>query len=322
MIDYISASSFLKGKDKPNFSKCTLEAVYNSGWQRYYIEGCKKLELDFNENLNMLKLKGSIMYYWQGHNLSFDRQGFISAIDYISNMIKIPLWKSDIEAFEYGKVIEVDMKPKEYIKHHSAKSSERLVLYENQKDKGNLRGWENKNVRLKMYDAKTNFDIKLGQMEHSRKDILQSLGYSESNLLKWEAHYKKPHLLNNGHYLMLADLVNPNWEKVFNNDLYEQYKKLIPMKNYIEPNNKKDLSTSDIIVFELLEGNLNEGKNAEEVKKMLYARINSISDEILSKSDKDARKRQIKALIDKIQESPESKWDLSAKLSEALEEIH
>lgn len=319
MIDYISASSFLKGKDKPNFSNCTLEAVYNSGWKRYYIEGCKKLELDFNENLNMLKLKGSIMYYWQGHNLSFDKQGFISAIDYISNKIKVPLWKSDIDAFEFGKVMQVEMKPKEYIKHHYARTEEKLSVYDNPKDKGNLRGWENKNIRLKMYDAKSNFQNKV---ELNRKEILNELGYANNNLLKWEAHYKKPHFLNNGNYLMLADLVNPNWEKVFNNDLYEQYKKLIPMKNYIEPTNKKDLSTSDIIVFQLLEENLNEGKNADEVKKMLYARINSIPDEILSKSDKDARKRQIKALIDKIQESPESKWDLSAKLAEALEEIH
>lgn len=110
-------------------------------------------------------------------------------------------------------------------------------------------------------------------------------------------------------------------QKAFNNDLYFQYKKLIPMKNYIEPNNKKDLSTPDIIVLELLQDNLDNGRTAEEVKKMLYTRVNSIPDEILTKADKDARKRQIKALISKIQESPESKWDLSEKLAEELEDI-
>ena len=258
------------------------------------------------------------MYYWQGHNLSFDKNGFIQAVDYIEKMVNVPLWKSDIDAFEFGKVMQVEMKPKEYIKHHSARTAEKLLVYDNPKDKGNLRGWENKNIRLKMYDAKLNFDKKV---ELDKKDILKELGYSEGNLLKFEAHYKKPNLLNKGEYLMLSDLVNPNWEMVFNNDLYEQYKRLIPMKNFIVPNNKKDLSTSDIIAFELLEMNLDEGKTAEEVKKMLYARINSFSDDILSKSDKDARKRQIKALIEKIQVSEDSKWDLSEKLSQALEEI-
>ena len=58
--------------------------------------------------------------------------------------------------------------------------------------------------------------------------------------------------------------------------------------------------------------------NREELKKMLYAKVNSISDDILSKSDKDARKRQIKKLIDKLEDEPQSKWDLSAEIAKAL----
>lgn len=318
MIDYISASSFLSDKDSPNFSNCELEAVYNSGWQRLFLNGCKKLELDWNEDMRMLRLKGSIMYFWQGHNLTYDKKGFVEAIEYISRIIEYPLWKSDINAFEYGKILKVEHNPKDYINHHTARASVKLNPYENSKDKGRLKGWENADIRLKMYDAKTNFDMKVGM---SKQDILESSGYSDSNLLKWEAHYKKPEVFTEGVSLKLLDLTDKNWIKKFDKNLYYQYKKLIPMKNYIEPNNKKDLSTSDIIVLELLQGNLDNGITAEEVKKMLYARVNSIPDAILSKSDKDARKRQIKVLIGKIQESPESKWDLSVKLQEELEEI-
>lgn len=317
MIDYISASSFLGCKDSPNFSNCEPEAVYNSGWQRFLLNGCKKLEVDWNEDLRMMRLKGSIMYFWQGHNLTFDKVGFVDAIEYISNLLEYPVWKFDVNAFEYGKIIEVEGNPKDYIKHHSVKASAKMNLYEKSKDKGRLKGWENSDVRLKMYDAKPNFDIKA---DIDKEAVLQASGYADSNILKWEAHYKKPEYFTGGRSLLLADLVDKGFIKAFNEDLFYQYKKLIPMKNYIEPTNKKDLSTSDIIMLELLQGNLDEGITADEVQKMLYARINSIPDVILSKSDKDARKRQIKGLISKIQEEPESKWDLSNKLKAVLEE--
>ena len=62
----------------------------------------------------------------------------------------------------------------------------------------------------------------------------------------------------------------------------------------------------------------NEIGDLEELKKLLYAKVNSISDDILSKSDKDARKRQIKKLIDKLEDEPQSKWDLSAEIAKAL----
>jgi hypothetical protein len=90
------------------------------------------------------------------------------------------------------------------------------------------------------------------------------------------------------------------------------------MKCITIPNKKSELSTTDIVVMQLVEGSLNDGKSLQEIRKMLYARINSISNDILTKADKDHRKRQIKALLEKIKEEPESKWDLSAKLEEAL----
>ena len=91
------------------------------------------------------------------------------------------------------------------------------------------------------------------------------------------------------------------------------------MKNVIIPKDKKDLSTADILALAISEESINQGHPLEDVKKLLYAKINSVPDEVLTIADKKARKRQIKQLLDKIQESPESKWDLSAKIQEALE---
>lgn len=316
MIDYIQATKHLSDKDRLFLGHCRLEAEYSSGWQKYWLQGCEKLEIWYNPSLNWMRLQGSIMYYWQGHNFTYDKKGFVAAIDHIIKIIHISIWDAMIEAFEYGVIMQVPKKPKEYIKRHSSIPSEKLILNEKPKDKGNFRWWEDRNVCNKMYDAAQNIKKKQGLQ---RKEILKESGWNpEGEFLKWEAHYLKPEILNHGNGLLLADLMKPYWENVFKEDLYVQYKRLIPMKSLITPTNKKDLSSADIVMLALAEAQINAGENLQEVKKMLYDKINAIPEGVLSKADKDSRKRQIKSLFDKLQESPESEWDLSEKLEKAL----
>lgn len=316
MIDFIKATKHLSDKDRLFLGHCTLEAEYSSGWKKYWIQGCERLELWWNPDLSMLRLSGSIMYYWQGHNWSFDKKGFVAAISHIEKLLHVSLWETIVEAFEFGIIMEVELKPKEYISHHSVCPQEKLSIGEKTKDKGNFRWWNDTNVRLKMYDAGRNIQAKQGL---ERKAIIKESGWNpEREFIKWEAHYLKPEILNHGKGILLADLMNPNWENVFKEDLYIQYKRLAPMKSLVTPENKKDLSTPDIVMLALAEVQINAGESLQEVKKMLYAKINSIPDEVLSKSDKDARKRQIKALLEKIQEEQNSKWDLSKKLEDVL----
>lgn len=316
MIDYIQATKHLSDKDRLFLGHCRLEAEYSSGWQKYWLQGCEKLEIWYNPSLNWMRLQGSIMYYWQGHNFTYDKKDFVAAIDHIIKIIHISIWDAMIEAFEYGVIMQVPKKPKEYIKRHSSIPSEKLILNEKPKDKGSFRWWEDRNVCNKMYDAAQNIKKKQGLQ---RKEILKESGWNpEGEFLKWEAHYLKPEILNHGKGLLLADLMKPYWENVFKEDLYVQYKRLIPMKSLITPTNKKDLSSADIVMLALAEAQINAGENLQEVKKMLYDKINAIPEGVLSKADKDSRKRQIKSLFDKLQESPESEWDLSEKLEKAL----
>ena len=118
---------------------------------------------------------------------------------------------------------------------------------------------------------------------------------------------------------MLAELVNPNFNKIFRTDLYNQYNRLMPMGKIEFPNNKKDLSTSDLLMLTLADANLNEGNTLQEVKNLLFDRINAIPEEVLTDADKKARKRQISALLGKIKTTQKSRWDLSDKLKAALE---
>ena len=316
MIDFIQATKHLSDKDRLFLGLCRQEAEYSSGWKKYWLQGCEKLEIWWNPDLNWIRLQGSVMYYWHGHNFTFSKRIFVAAIDHIARLLHISLWDAMVEAFEYGVVLEVQSKPKEYISRHSALPSEKLITNEKPKDRGNFRWWNDGYVSLKMYDAARNLKMKQGLQ---RQAILKESGWNpEGEYLKWEAHYLKPEILNHGKGLLLADLMNPNWEDIFKEDLYLQYKRIYPMKTLMIPSNKKDLSSADIVMVALAELQINAGESLQEIRRMLYAKVNAIPDEVLSKSDKDSRKRQIKALLEKLQEEPESRWDLSGKLEEAL----
>lgn len=316
MIDYISATLY-DCKDTPNLWHLQKEAVYSSGWEKFFLCGCDRLSVYWHPIHRMIRIDGSIPYYWQGNNYLFNNADFLEAINHIKTLLHVDLWKSALNAFEYGLIMPIDIKPKEYILHHSARNQEHLTQEEKAKDKGNFRWWRDKNVSLKMYDAGKNIKNK---QSFDRQKSLKDIGWNpDGDFLKFEAHYLKPESLNKGKSLLLCDLMNPNWQDIIKEDLYIQYKRLIPMKNLQFPKDKKDLSTADIVVLSLSEQSINQGMQLEEVKKMLYAKVNSVPNEVLSKSDKDARKRQIKQLIGKIQEAPESKWDLSKKIQDALE---
>lgn len=317
MIDYISTTTSFSGKDNTFLTHLQPEAVYNSGWRKYHLEGCEKLSVRIHPSLQLLKLEGSISYYWQGHNFSFDRKQFVAAINHIEDLLHIDIWKSTVNAFEYGVIMQVQMKPKEYILHHYSAPKEKLTLNEKQKDKGKFRWWSDKNVSLKMYDAGRNIQMKQGL---ERKEIITQSGWEEAGeYIKWEAHYLEPECLNKGRGLYLYNLVNPDWHSTFKEDLYLQYKRLIPMKSIITPTSKKDLTTADILIITMAEEAVNEGRTMEELKKMLYAKVNSIPDCVLTKSDKDFRKAQIKKLLNNIREADISIYDLSNELQKVLE---
>lgn len=318
MIDYLQATKVLMPKDKPFLGHMQREAVFESGWNKYRLTGCKSIEVWHNEPVGLFRIKGSLAYFYQGHNFSFSNRQFVDAANYVNDILHLNCYDSFVDLFEYGLILEVKDVPQNYILNHREKPKSGLLQYENPKDRGNFKRWESPGIRLKMYNAGKNIQQK---QDLQMQELIQAKGWNpEGNYLKFEAHYKKPEaLLNKGRGIMLADLVNPNFNKIFRADLYNQYNRLMPMGKIRFPDNKKDLSTSDLLMLTLAETNLNEGNTLQEVKKLLYDRVNAISEEVLTDADKKARKRQISVLLGKIQTTPESRWDLSDKLKAALE---
>ena len=227
------------------------------------------------------------------------------------------IYNSMVDEFEFGIIIQVDAKPQKYIQKH--RETKGLIMNDIPKHKGCFRFYEDKNVSLKMYDAGKNIKHKQGT---SMKKVIRDAGWNpDGNYLKWEVHYKKPHIaLNNGVGFNVASLVNPNRVSIFKSDLLSQYQRLIPMKSIKLPKKKTDLASADIVIRLLVEDRINQGHTLKDTKRMIYKDISSMPDTLLNANDKKARKRQINSLINKIEEEDTSKWDLYNALLERLED--
>lgn len=316
MIDYIEATKHFCRKDTINLGFCRPSAIYDSGWEKYTLQGCEKIEIWYNEPMQMMRLKGSIMYFLNGHNFTFSQSEYVQGLNLIGNMINCKLFDAELDVLEYGTIITTPKPPQTYITNH--KAGKGLTMDERPKDKGRCRFFSDSYVDLKMYDAGRNIIHKQGI---TMKEIIKKSGWNpDANYLKWEAHYRKPEkILNRGEGISIEMMLHPDFCSRMKSDLYNQYLRLIPMKSLITPTSKKDLTSSDIILLMLAENKANEGTSLQELKQLLYDKINAFPDEVLSKSDKDARKRNIKNMIDKIRESDVSEYDLSNMLATQLE---
>ncbi len=314
MIDFIEATKFID-KGTISFQYLKKESEFASGYEYYTLDGCKKMMVKYNPNnpdFDILKISGSVMYFAQGHNFTYNETLFVEAIDYVGKLLGVQLWDMMIDEMEYGIILNTPRPPKDYIRHHQP--SKGLKQHEG-RNKDLFRWYDDQNMALKMYDAGRNIQHK---QDTAVKEIIESAGWNPSgNYLKLEVHYRKPEvILNHDVGIKLANLVEPKWQIAFKKDLLREYNRLRPMKSINKPKDKSELHTSDILARELVESKINEGIPIEDVKKSIYERINSSP--LLSNADKDARKRQVKAVLDKLKESESSEWDLKEMLMEEL----
>jgi len=313
MIDYIELIKYFQSNEILNLGHLQLEAEYNGGMKKYFVKGCRQMEIQYNPQQHIFKLKGSPLYFIQGHNFTWDKQLFIEALKYIESLIGISLFDCTVDKFEFGKIMEVESKPQRIISGHLAGNG--LSMDEKSKDKGNIRYFNDSLLSLKLYNAGINIQHKQGL---KMKDIIQKAGWNpKGNFIKFEVLYRKPHLsMNNGIGLLLSDILLPSFEKLLKDDLYNQYQRLNKMKSIEIPSTKKELYSSDIILLTLAEVALNQGT---DLKKLIHSFIKSVPDEVLTIVDKKARRRQIKALLEKVHSSKVTEFDISEHLSKVLE---
>lgn len=311
MIDFISATKCLY-KDTPNLSNCKWISTNTSGWERFELMGQKAMKVLWKPSDGLLKIEGSIPYFVQGHNFSFDKSGYIDGINLLQCLLDVGLWDAWLNEFEHGVIFPVDGKPVDYIKYHSALKHSRLRECINGNDKGNGKWWEGSAFDVKMYNPKANFQHKVGYKQ--RRDIE---GYNpDMEYLKFEAHYNKPHLLNAGRDLLVEDLQCPDCLSNLHTLLLSKYQLLHPMKTLIKPTDKGQLKYQELVTMKLVEVLMNQGMTISEAQREVYRFMDEF--DCLTKPDKDKRKATARSVFGRLQESEKSQWDLTEKIEEAL----
>ncbi len=317
MIDYISAT--IQCKYKPNLGNCEYHSSNVYGFEVYYLQGCSRMKVCWNEKTHLLNVAGSLPYFLNGHNFSSSAMDTENSIEWIDRLLgRVGLWGASLDEVECGYIMPVGaIKPKDFIRSHHARKGSGFKLKEDEKDAGRLRKWADAFEVLKMYDAKANL---VKKVDLKKRDLIARAGYNpELEYLKIEVHINKPHILSGGRDFLLEYIVNPRWLDVLNTHLINDYQRLEPMRTLELPTDKKGLSSADILLYSLADVVMNvEGEPLSEAKNQVYRRINSIPDTLLDRASKDARKRQISALFAKLRESSTSQWDLTDKLNEAI----
>ena len=294
MIDYTEITKHLH-KDKPCFDHLQYEAAYSSGWNKFLLKGCKEMEIWHNESNNLLKVKGSLPYYWQKHNFTFDRDSLHDSIQDISERLKLNLWEAELSKFEYGSIIEVGAKPDELIRHHV-----KIKGMQTRSINPDAKVFEGIIQSLKLYDAGRNMKNKLDKAIRSL--LSNDYGYDQGkHYLKIENHYKKPYTaLNKGIRILVNDLLIPEFYQKCKADLLYQYRNIMKTESLQIPKDKKALSAGNIILLAFKEA---EGLFNINAEVMINNLLKAIPEEILNQNDKKARKRQIKEMLKKISDS-------------------
>lgn len=271
------------------------------------------MEVHWHPETGRLKVKGSLPYFIKGHNFTCSNQDFVEGVEVLQNLLQVPLWCAEVEAFEYGTICPVTEKPATYIRNHYAPASAHLYLNERGKDKGAFRWWSDSVKSLKLYDAGRNIRLK---QDLKAREVIRDEGYNpQQDYIKFEVHHRKPYNLQ-GRAITLEDLQHPQFIEFLNYNLIDNYHKLQPMRTLLPAQDKKNLSALDIAVSVYVEGLLNQGIPVEDARKKVYQFINRA--ECLNQQDKDSRKATIRKAFAKLQESDKSKWDLTEDLQKAL----
>lgn len=316
MIDYIEISNCLY-KDSPNLSFCN---PFSSGWnnygyETYKVNGCRDMEVHWNPENRILKVKGSLPYFLNGHNFAFTTREYNESIEILQNWLGAGLWDASVDVFEYGAIFPVDKEAAQYIKNHTAPVKTKLLESINGRYRGHFKMWSDANVDLKMYDPARVVKLKQGMKQRT---AIEDAGYNpEQDYLKFEMRVKKPYKLNFGRDILVEDLQNQDSLNKIQEILLSQYNRLQPMKELLKPTDKKKYNATDIVVGEFAKVLMNEGKPIAEAKKQIYQAIRDA--DCLSKQDKDSRRNTIKKSFDKLQEAESSEWDVTDKILESLD---
>ncbi len=310
MNDFVKICDVVTGT--PDLSKVVKYSTYNRGevvkttyliWKNH-----KQIKLILNESTGEMTIEGNMGFFWNGHNLSFPYSEFSNAIDYLSDLLKIDIFKMKLVEFDHSALVKLDQSPESIIKNHLSINGHKT--------------WEEKEGKyfkkpkvqlVRMYDATKR--IKQIYPPAVRSTILLQSGLADvNNLLRFEKKILNPHAYFKSQ-LTVDDILKPEFISQLNIDLIDTYKSIMKTGLIQTPKNKKDLSCSNIQLIVIKELGL---IHHFDFDKLVKEKIKQIPESILTKDDKKARSRQYKANVKKITPLDNSQYDISEALANSL----
>lgn len=287
MIDYIEIELLLNGQ---GFMQDNLKFYSQTAWNalNYKLNiGHKELDVSYNIECDILKIRGSLPYFLNGHNIHFTDDEFKQSIDLISSLLGVDVWEGAVIAFEYGLVVETEHHYKSVLEAHAKLKGCKLAIYDHGRQFTSRRG----KFRLKLYNPWKNTPNK---MTKAVREQLKQDGFTPGDkAIKAEVHIKDARMVSGKNYPLVKNFVLPSFQKVCKDFLKRRYDDIEKMKPLIIPGDKKVADSLGIALCAYADG---ENQWAEKV----LSRINSFPDRVLSASDKQQRRRIIRKKIDQL----------------------
>ena len=284
MIDYIEIELLLDGQ---GFMADNLKFYSKTAWNtlNYKLNaGHKELDISYNIECDILKIRGSLPYFLNGHNIHFSQADFTQSIDLISSLLGVDVWKGEVTEFEYGLIVETEHHCKSVLDAHAKLKRCKLAIYDHGRQFTSRKG----KYRLKIYNPWKNTPNK---MTKAVREQLKKDGLAPSDrVIKVEAHIKDARMVNGRDYPLVKSLVLPGFQKVCKDFLKRRYDDIEKTKPLIIPGDKKVADSLGIALCAYADG---ESQWAEKV----LSKLSSFPDNVLSASDKQQRRRIIRKKI-------------------------
>jgi len=214
MFDYLEFSLYLpEGQYNKN-------KVSNFGEVRI---GHLPLNVRYNSYTQVLTVKGSLPYFYQGHNFFFSKENLNKSISALNDLLGVDLFEATVSIMEYGVVILLPFEVDEFLDCH-VKS--RGYLEDIYKTRGKTYNKNDGSYHLKFYLLWKNLDKNPNKVSPTIKDELRKTKYKrKNNPMRIELHGSPKSLLGYN-TILLKELLSDRIEAQCRNILLKTYKRI------------------------------------------------------------------------------------------------
>ena len=313
MNDFVKIIDITSGS--PDFSKVEEVVTYYRGvnvWTEYNI--VRKhfpVKIRLNKSSGEMKIEGNFGMFWNGHNMAFPNTDFSNSIDFISTKLKTDLRGMKLAEFDHSAIVKLEQHPDAVINNHLS-----IPGHETKPQKAGKYFKKPRVQLVKLYNATRR--MKQVYSSTMRAKIYRDCGISDKDhLLRFEKKFLHPDAYFKSR-LTVDDILHPDFIDILNDDLIETYKSIMKTGLMKLPMKKKDITSATIPLIIAKEMGLIHNFNFDELVKQ---KIKDIPESLLTKNDKKARMRQIKANLKKISSSGTSQYDITEAISESLKMV-